>query len=444
MTSPIKMLTPAAIGICLVLLTVASSSRSVELSGSGSGEALIFPLVTARDGYSSLLTVTNTGDSSIAVRLVLRNGADGTSLMTATLLLRARDTWVGAYTEDSVDDVVLSNDRSCLDAGEVSETTATGLSRYVVASAAGSAWLEAFELGALSGEMTHLAEPETCGTTEDLAGKPLLPQANRLSGDVQLINVFSGLGLSVGPTILSDLSLPNQVFPLDEDRPDLADAAPVAILEGRQTTWSSGADAVSAVLAMAGLESSFLADSALDARTDLILTFPTRARYVEEPRAPFEVNSHPENEEVGQEFALGAVDREGRAPFQAVKCTPARRDLIKRGPVVSQSQLGVYFGPTPMFTLTDSEPAAVRAPGFGCGPELESVFDLFKAGLVRADLSEFSLTSLEGHVVVGLPLIAVSLSSIKNGSVPLLSGEQVLSNYGMSNPVRVWREVLEP
>lgn len=428
----------------LIMAAAFGVANAVELSADGTGSALIFPVLSAENGLDTLINVHNVSDDSVVVRAVVRDGVTGQAMLTQRILLRPRDTWAAVWTggyEDSP--LMIDVDDSCVAGLEPVDIEFFSARAFRPVAPSGQAWLEVFELGALPQDFSRLAAPGSCGDFLDLSRVSLAPAGNRLSGDSQLVSVFEGFNTSVAPTALMDLGFPAEVAHLSEDRPNLSDARPVARISGIVTRWANGIDAVSAVLAVRAVEASFNIEPVIDARTDLVVTLPTRPFYDATDRAPFLVNTDPRRVEQGQRVMLDAFDRSGDVlGLSTVKCSPARPSLPV-GAVISEPQLNLSFGRASIVPTSDTEPASVRGVSLCANLIPLPVRDVAKSGQFRLSLDAFEAVSEGGWLLKGLPLIPVTLTVIQNRTVTDSFGNQVLSNYGMRVTQRIVRSIPE-
>ncbi len=426
----------------LTMAVAFSAVNAVELSADGAGSALIFPVLSAENGLDTLINVHNVSDDAVVVRAVVRDGVTGQATLMLRILLRPRDTWAavwaGGYEEGPL---MIDVDDSCVAGLEPVDIEFFSARAFRPLAPSGQAWLEVFELGALPQDLSRLAAPGSCGDFLDLSRVSLAPADNRLSGDSQLVSVIEGFNVSVAPTALMDLGIPAEVAHLSEDRPNLSDAQPVARINGIVTRWANGIDAVSAVLAVQAVEAPFNIEPVIDARTDLVVTLPTRPFYDATDRAPFLVNTDPRWAEQGQRVMLDAFDRGAEAlGLSTVKCSPVPPS-VPVGAVISESQLNLSFAETSIVSISDTEPASVRGVSWCATLIPQPIRDVAKSGQYRLNLDAFEAVSEGGWLVKGLPLIPVTLTVVQNRTLTDNFGNLILSNYGMKIAQRTVRGV---
>jgi len=341
---------------------------------------------------------------------------------------------------------ILLTDLSCVDG--LNSPSGNGFGDTTATVEVGQGWIEIYELGTVPADALSGLSPPDCSGMGGLVDLELGERAGRLAGESFLFAVPDGLSFTVEPVVLTDFGAPLGASPLDDDIPSLADAAPQARIDGLVTEWTRGIDAVSAVLAAVSLSTAFTVEEVIAARTQVVLTFPTRHHYAAD-EAPFTVNTAEDHEPAGQELFLRAFDRESEEQVEtssttALKCSPQPPLPTARGPVVSQSQLGLHLSSadldsSPLLPLEDSQ-----APFFIDGDSGICFFPneftaLIESGQLFVDFDAFSLTAVDGATTVGLPVIPVSLSQIVNGTLTDDEGQNVLVNFQLTNPVTTTR-----
>ena len=75
---------------------------------------LLFPYYTVRNGYATLVSVTNTQNNTKAVKVRFREGMNGRNVSTFNLFLAPNDTWTGAVVATADGARITTNDNSCV------------------------------------------------------------------------------------------------------------------------------------------------------------------------------------------------------------------------------------------------------------------------------------------------------------------------------------------
>lgn len=89
-------------------------AHAINLAPNGKGEVLIFPYYTVRNGFDTLVSVTNTSDRTVLAAMRLREAKNGRQVSEFYLALSPHDVWTGAVTLDGSDGaVVRTYDPTC-------------------------------------------------------------------------------------------------------------------------------------------------------------------------------------------------------------------------------------------------------------------------------------------------------------------------------------------
>ena len=324
--------------ILLAATVAATSAQAVHISPNGTGQVLIFPYYTVRNGFATLVSVTNTQSNTKMVKVRFREGMNGREVSDFNLFLAPDDTWTGAVVETADGARIITNDNSCVTPSdlftEVRKISATGQSfnEFVSVRYTGSAqdnpafasldrtregYFEILEMGVIDPALSTTAaqivgfvkpvDVDRAGTTncaamdsfENLALPPspirfpntgaelMSPPRGGLKGRASLINAATGANYSFGPTALDGWS--SQVAysqPGDARSPLLTDAfpatsmvtTPAGVVAAR---WANGRDAVTAALMRESVMNEFVIDAGTVSQTDWIVTLPTKPFYTD-------------------------------------------------------------------------------------------------------------------------------------------------------------------
>jgi hypothetical protein len=287
------------------LVAVASGLASVaagavSLGSDGRGQALVFPYYTVRAAsegdFNTYLSLTNASDTLKAVRLVLREAHAGRAVLEMNLYLAPADMWTAALVPDPAGMRLLTVDGSCTDPkvpaagllvdGAALATAGDGLGSD--AQRVREGYAEALEMAVMPSTPGLLTPvPRSCvGQPSATSAPPAFSApAGGLAGTGNVINVRSGLQFAFAATALDQLAgaayfaLPGSPVGFDA-----AAVEPVSVVVDGAVTyrshWRNGVEAVSALLMTKQLEGEWIADAATRAKTDWVLTFPTRRFYV--------------------------------------------------------------------------------------------------------------------------------------------------------------------
>lgn len=453
--------------LMLAMLQAFATGRvqAVQLSPDGAGQVLLYPVVSQGLRYDSLLSLTNEdAERPALLRVTVRDGAGGAARARLNVFLGAGESFTAAIDGQNM--------TPGADTCWTAFTAHPGASppEAVRLELEGTAFLEVIEMATVTpGTATAalLNDPgRDCAAArlavEDRAGPGgLEAPAGRITGGLTLIDVPLGLSFSLAPTTLDHFRESPIYRPVDVARPGLDDAEPAeSVLFGRfapggkqsatlTSTWEHGVDAVSAVLMANTLDTDFNVETAIAANTDVLLAFPTRHHYQgetpDDERKPFvtryvrsNVNAEP-IEAPGQQFLLIARNRQGDTVIDTfgTKCTPARINSYP-GPLLTGSQLNLRLGLEEVIPgMTVHEAGQVSEQDMCGSISATPVHELMEAGSLKMDFGGFSMTSLEGHVHHGLPVIGTSLTAVANETT-------TLANYGVVHAMRRDRDVTHP
>ena len=323
--------------ILLAATVAATSAQAVHISPNGTGQVLIFPYYTVRNGFATLVSVTNTQNNTKMLKVRFREGMNGREVSNFNLFLAPEDTWTGAVVETADGARIITNDNSCVTPSDMFTDvrkifTGQFLNEFVSYRYTGTlqdapafssldrtreGYFEILEMGVIDAALSATAAQivgfvkpaaaDRVGTTncaamdkfEGLAlpsspirfpntGAELLaPPRGGLKGRASLINAATGANYSFGPTALDSWS--SQVaysIPGDSRSAILSDAFPATSVVTTTAgvviaRWASGRDAVSAALMRESVMNEFVIDAGTVSQTDWIVTLPTKPFYTD-------------------------------------------------------------------------------------------------------------------------------------------------------------------
>ena len=457
----------------LAALVCLQNAQAVFVSPDGMGQALIYPYYTANGTNDTLFSIVNLGPSSSntsgrAVKIRFFEGRNGRSVLEFNLYLAHRSTWTAAVTRDIFGRPILRTfDPACTvprfgssgvaGASEIAFTNAS----YAGYDQAGSSLdrakeghFEVIEMGEINSDfklpsgqnLSYAILPSELGGQDCAAvaaawntggaftssgGAELAAPVGNLLGHALIINVPQGTEYSYDPVALGRLFAAKRHTGPGDAHPNLGDADPTSVVfangAARQSTWSRGIDAVSAVLAHKKIINEYVGPPTPTApvSSDVIVSFPTKSFYVvresdtgQTTRAPFRIKFDNLNNTNGTLLADGVskgacehiqslrYSRNGTPNFEAVFLIPTDpRELCWQTSVLS------------MGNVLDSANAIYPT----------NVSGSTTSGSIHVALSNLSLplTSLEGHIYPGLPVTGFTMQRRINGD---LGG--VRANYG--------------
>jgi hypothetical protein len=324
----------------------AGEAGAVHVNPGGSGQVLIFPYYTVNAGNQTLFSVVNRTDAGKAIKLRFREGRNSREVLSLNLYLSPFDVWTGLLfslsdTGPNNPTAFVTNDTSCTVPqlrGNPSLPVLPGGQRYVnffnyaytgIAEDAGPNSLdrtreghfEMIEMGEVQngarGSLTAIThgldgQPSNCaqvqrawlplaGTGSEVAywsadaNTDMAPPGGGLFGAATLIDAAGGTMMSYTADALSQFSDIVQHTVPGTSTPSLATAhgggepgevvarvfqdGPVVESKYPQ---ARAVDAVSALLVQDAMFNAFNASAAAAARSEWIISFPTKFAYVDE------------------------------------------------------------------------------------------------------------------------------------------------------------------
>jgi hypothetical protein len=304
---------PVAAALLAATSLLAPPASAVRVNPDGHGQALVYPYYTARplpSGNTSVtaLSVINATGSAKAVKVRILEGKTGAEVLDFNLFLSQYDVWTAGIVPSGAGAGLFTLDNSCTtpvisnlssaptlfrNGAYVGDSLGDGLDRTY------EGYIEILEMGAIaSGSALEAAVTHRTNLTAPNASRPtcnglvvttvpmgLVKPSGGLSGNVSYINVNEGTDVSIDALALAQWSDKVQWGPPVSAFPNLSDASPAVssvvhtIGDGDVTivsTWTSGRDAVSAVLMVATVRNDYTVEPAIKAATDWIVTMPTK------------------------------------------------------------------------------------------------------------------------------------------------------------------------
>jgi hypothetical protein len=452
----LRNLLPCVCGATAAILA-APVAHALSLSVDGSGDAIVLPYYTVADGQSTIFSVVNHSDEAKAVRVLIAEGRNGRGALAYNVYLRARDTWAGAIIEGPGGvPMVVSNDTTCtapaipaggemlrdaLFSGSRDDDLGDDIARLQTGQ------IELIEMATLTGApAAQLAAGECNALRARLssggawAADPLADTAaptGGISGEARLVDVAGGTAMDIpsfGFTGFSGVSrhgVPSVNFAdVRIYRPTLAPQQSEFMVGSIELPASRAADAASLVLMTAELEGSFSLNDSMHASTDWVVTFPTRAAYLDNrvggvlpagtaPVAPFANDPAPT----------------GTAP----NCTSSDWQTISRAG---------DLGPAVDMPLCEQVNVVTLAHAAGNPADANPTFSTagVEEGRVRLNLrAEHGIAYIDASTkedgnVIGLPAIGFSLMRLQNANAQ----PGLLATYAMTgNTVRKYESSVD-
>jgi len=496
-------LTTAVLAGLTGMAGMVSVSNAVNVNPDGLGQVLLYPYYTARGGNDTLISIVNTTADTKAVKVRFIEALNSREVLDFNLYMSPFDVWTAAVTEAEAGGAkMLTGDTTCTvpyfqggTPGDVGEQafldfayTGDGGGNAIERTASG--YIEIIEMGTLinitgfspAAAAKHVAGvprsgPGFGGPCDVLVGawaggvwgagfgNPNEPEtATRaatggLFGSGSIINVAEGTMYSYNATAIDRFYEPPEVFETSEAQ---AHTEPGSVLpnlnsgfnESRvfingivdERTWPTGIEAVNATIMHDKLFNEYTIESGLGARTEWVLTFPTKRFHTDNIGAGFvPIGS---NAAIPPFTRTWALWEDGDVTSIARACESFSLRVWDREE--EQPQIGIIVSPPPPtsgFRLC-REANVIRFAGSSARPDATEIlkeplrdsntltytnFQLpnnFETGWVEFGIDgKFSRPSIEDNNPVqyeGLPVIGFAASSFTNGELP----GGTLANYG--------------
>ena len=315
---------------------IANISSAVNLNNDGTGQVLIYPYYTVNAGNQTLLSVVNTTNLGKAVKVRIIEGRNSREVLDFNLYLSPQDVWTASIfdTDNTGPGAIITGDNSCTaprfsQSGEV----LNGIPfvsffnfAYIAPAADGGptnlertreGYVEIIEMGTirensqLAGFINHKnGVPPGCndvsaiwagfsGTGTEPFAASITPASGGLFGGGAVVNSANGTYINYTAQALDGFYSTSNHTPPDSLLPSLRSADPRSLVFNNgqliSSVWATGGeDAVSSVFMSELLFNEFTTETALNAASEWVVTFPTKRFYVDSftagagvPFAPF-------------------------------------------------------------------------------------------------------------------------------------------------------------
>jgi len=464
----------------LVAAFAASSAAAVSLNPRGVGQALIYPYYTVNKGQDTLVSLVNTSSVGKAAMVYVREGYNGRFASQFVVYLPPNDVWTGAISQVSEGGgaKIATQDKTCVVPASSVASTPFSSSDYDGSSASPAdggpvglartreGYIEVLAIGdIIPGSPTEaLMAPTIDGQSDngapfgcnrlDALPADISPPTSGLVGSAVIVNVSQGTFFGYNATALIHvMDIPGVAagdpFNWDSDAfsrsPwELAHTSESATKTGAVaylTTdrgkplaldYDHGVDAVSAVLAADSIYNEYLVGGDIGASTDWVVTFPTKADYVDSAiyLSGGDLAIPPFNETFGHAKAGASevlafperYDHEGENAISGggtnvAYVLPHQVNVISFSSDPDATISGVLGSPLP----TDDSGKPVTLQPYGTGGWTSLAFSGFNQTL-RADRN--------GVVLPGMPLVGFMVYNVVNAAAQ--PGK--LANYGGAFP----------
>jgi hypothetical protein len=360
------------------IVSLAGNAFALNVDSGGVGQVLLFPYYTTNANQDTLVTIANTQFRPVLAKVRFLEGLRGRPVLDVDVLLRPHSTWAAAVTLAATGGArLIASDPACTSpAVPVAglEFTASGYdgSGQIPADdgpheieRTREGFIEVIGGASVQGNDPNNPVHVDCGTFFDQlsAGSIALTAPDDISGAGAVIDVGSGTYYMYTATALADFTK-TSLYDADWGplHPSLADANdnedpdghPIARFHATSagsptmgevsSPYEDGVDATTAVLMADSLQNDVILDPALSARTDWVLTMPTRRFYVDSIYPEF--GSDGEAVTSAPVFALNVYDRSGASQSFSGGPMQLRHDITVLGFSPSASSTSPVLGST--------------------------------------------------------------------------------------------------
>ena len=466
------------------------SAGAMTINPGGTGQVLLYPYFTVNAHQQTLLTITNTRNEGKAVRVRFREAYNGREVLGFVLYLGSHDTWTG--TLFSLSDAALpgagaalaTDDKSCttpsftslpthLSNGDVYQPFLSYAYQSYNAdggptddSRTREGFFEVLEMADISGatlqQVSSGDNPSAdCTHVSDLtADSPdFAPPSGGIAGTAAIINAPRGTFFATNATAIDGFTKQILFVPTVELHPDLTDATPSSagvvtanlLVHGSEVSLNypvtsdpltnQSIDAVSALLMASTINTDWDLSPGIGARTDWVLTFPTKHYYVdaqiytspEMSNAPFSDAFDVQYGNEDEAADVAAYSREG------AYLSSGSIVIEPPPPGVAQPVLGIEVQVLSLLRFGDTVPSAsfvlgsnLFAPHYFADPDNPDI-TVGTADLdFHSDGTHRMRPAQDGSVLQGLPVLAFDAVNYVNANVTA----GVLANYAAAFPSR--------
>lgn len=425
------------------------AKKPMQLNTQGTGQVLLYPYYTVRNDLITLITLVNTTEQIKAVSIKFRESRNARETLSFNIYLDAHDVWTagliatlstipGHIGQDSVK--ILTSDTTCtvpqinnqefLPFSFANDNDGMGMDM----SRATEGSIEVIELGSVIGDdadaASHVAGVP--GDCQQLIGNWTAPTgqwvidpsvnitnpdgSGGLYGSLDLIDVQTGIDYSYDATAIQYYSSAQQ-HKISELSPNLSTGNNFLTRTDDQVIeWNSGAEAISALLMEHNTTNDFTVNERINAQSEWVFNFPTRAFFTDPEFANSEVPIAPfteANSENGacQSFTMMTYNRDGQNtnPNDVSACWS-----VNVMPVTQSGQTSDILDSDVLINAAD----VLFSEGWLKGIFSDNRYQLHGMGMDG-----------KTHTIYGLPINGIMLQKYTNGT---LNNGQILANYGIA------------
>ena len=474
-----KKILPVAV---LAALAGVNAAQAVHVNSDGLGQVLLYPYYSTEGDNDTYIALANTTSEYKAVKIRILESMNSNEVLDFNLYMSPYDHWSAVITsaadEASIDvegATLRSADTSCTVPLAVSQGDTIAFREYVYDGDSESGldrtqegYVEIIEMGVITDPVLQAAikhgshsdgeggtewRPANCAFLDAQwrdGGEWLPPSGDAdygmsgvtggLYGYGVLINVEDGTSAGYDATAIDafadDFQLPGALHQEPGNvQPSLADATDEITIfnEGDAVNYTldDGLDAVSAILMATSISNDYVADEGRNAKTDWILTMPTKRQYVnvedpdEDPAEPPFTDVW-DGKTACEEVSIEFWDRE-----EAFEDVPSDVGFSPRPPQVEIPATSLCTEVSVLGFGSESAVKAGAAIYSGIGDSISGAG--FSEGWARVgfDTEGHELQAESGDIFLGLPVIGFAVQTVRNENANP-AADSVIANYAAS------------
>ncbi|WP_154223708.1 hypothetical protein [Marinicella rhabdoformis] len=273
--------------ITLAIFALSPPAHSaVHLSPTDTGSAIIVPFYTVANQMNTLLTLNNTKDETKAVKIHIKEAAQGAVVASFNVYLTPQDMWTFGMGSDNRKLKMISNDASCA-LGFPNNQTISPENNWLWTNGI----IEIIEMGVVNEVEPLNPDNLSCAAVSALwesGGQwfldnesAMLPATGGLHAEVTLMDVEQGHSANIPVIHMGGFYGEDKIqhTAAGLDIPNLASGThnSMVIHNGEliETTWPTGYEAISALLMKSTLTNEFNSEPEVLAQTELVISIPT-------------------------------------------------------------------------------------------------------------------------------------------------------------------------
>jgi len=344
-----KNLTAAVLAGLAGAAGIAGTAQAVNLNPDGLGQVLIYPYYTSNDGNATILSVVNTTDSGKAVKVRFKEGYNSREVLDFNMYMSAYDVWVAAIADHNGTPTLYIPDSTCTVPYLYENNVVNGVGSQAFLpyaytgdhedggptsiQRAAEGYFEMIEMGTIHkdtdtyGYLEHevsstgVQAPADCGALVDAwtvnpdgywiddPTTDISRNSGGLFGGAAVINVGNGTMFSYDARAIQgyDQTADGVHYEPGTSNPSLNDGSQnsatvffgVPSDEAVTMSYPRPVDAISAVFMHEYTMNEYNIQSGLHAASEWVMTFPTKAWYVDKEIVPYETQWIPDSADPG-------------------------------------------------------------------------------------------------------------------------------------------------